>query len=99
MIDYYVKLVGADHVGIASDDMFTTKPVMDFVAKNASMYTDDGYMVNAFDKGATGCGELAKILPAITDELWEGFAPEDDPVSRAERDRFIDEQRNKFYQR
>ena len=24
MIDYYVKLLGADHVGIATDDMFTT---------------------------------------------------------------------------
>jgi len=110
MIDYYVKLVGVDHVGIASDDMFTTKPVMDFVAKNASMYT--------------GCGELAKILPAVTDELWkrgysnediakiyggnkmrvyrevwEGFAPEDDPVSKEERQKFINEQRAKFYQR
>ena len=88
------------------------------------MYADNGYMVNAFEKGATGCGELAKILPAITDELWkrgykyedikkiyggnkmrvyrevwEGFAPEEDPVSREERDRFIDEQRNKFIQR
>jgi len=71
MIDYYVKLVGVDHVGIASDDMFTTKPTMDFVAKNSAMYADDGYMVNAFNKGATGCGELAKILPAITDELWK----------------------------
>ena len=124
MIDYYVKLVGVDHVGIASDDMFTYKPVMDFVAKNASMYNDDGYMVNAFDKGAVGCGEFSKILPAVTDELWkrgysnediakiyggnkmrvfrevwEGFAPEDDPVSKEERQKFIKEQRAKFYQR
>ncbi len=124
MIDYYVKLVGVDHVGIASDDFFTTKPTMDFVAKNASMYTDDGYMVNAFNRGASGCGELAKILPAVTDELWkrgysdediakiygrnkmrvyrevwEGFAPEDDPVSQEERARFVDENRMKFIQR
>ena len=124
MIDYYVKLVGVDHVGIASDDMFTTKPTMDFVAKNKAMYADDGYMVNAFDQGASGCGELAKILPAITDELWkrgykdedikkiyggnkmrvyrevwEGIAPENDPVSRAERDRFVDEQRQRFSSR
>ena len=78
MIDYYVKLVGVDHVGIASDDMFTTKPTMDFVARNASMYADDGYMVNAFNKGATGCGELARILPAVTDELWKmGYTNED----------------------
>ena len=124
MIDYYVKLVGVDHVGIASDDMFTTKPTMDFVAKNAAMYSDDGYMVNAFNQGATGCGELSKILPAITDELWkrgysnedlrkiyggnkmrvyrevwEGFSPEDDPVSKEERERFVNEQRQKFIQR
>lgn len=124
MIDYYVKLVGVDHVGIASDDMFTLKPTMDFVAKNKTMYADDGYMVNAFDKGAAGCGELAKILPAITDELWkrgysnedlqkiyggnkmrvyrevwEGIAPEDDPITRAERDRYINAQRQKFLQK
>jgi microsomal dipeptidase-like Zn-dependent dipeptidase len=124
IIDYYVKLVGVDHVGIASDDMFTTKPTMDFVAKNSAMYADDGYMVSAFNKGATGCGELAKILPAITDELWkrgysdedikkiyggnkmrvyrevwEGFSPENDPVSKEDRDRFVNEQRQKFLQR
>lgn len=124
MIDYYIKLLGVDHVGIASDDFFTTKPTMDFVAKNASMYKDDGYMVNAFNKGASGCGELAKILPAITDELWkrgysdedikkiyggnkmrvfrevwEGYAPEDDPVSKEEREKFVEEQRNKFMAR
>ena len=88
------------------------------------MYADDGYMVNAFDKGASGCGELAKILPAITDELWkrgykdedirkiyggnkmrvyrevwEGISPENDPVSRAERDRFVNEQRQRFLSR
>ncbi|WP_282124195.1 dipeptidase [Algibacter mikhailovii] len=78
MIDYYVKLVGVDHVGIASDDMFTTAPTMDFVAKNPNMYDDGGYMVDAFKKGASGCGELAKILPAITDELWKrGYKDED----------------------
>ena len=78
MIDYYVKLVGIDHVGIASDDMFTTAPTMDFVAKNANMYTDDGYMTDAFDIGATGCGELSKILAAVTDELWKrGYSNED----------------------
>lgn len=124
MIDYYVKLVGVDHVGIASDDMFTTKPTMDFVAKNATMYADGGYMVNAFNRGASGCGELSKILPAVTDELWkrgykdedirkiyggnkmrvyrevwEGFAPENDPVSKEERERFVDEQRSKFLQK
>jgi membrane dipeptidase len=44
MIDYYVKLVGVDHVGIAS-----------------------------------GCGELSKILAAVTDELWKrGYSNEQD---------------------
>jgi membrane dipeptidase len=78
MIDYYVKLVGVDHVGIASDDMFTTKPTLDFVAKNAGMYADGGYMTDAFNKGASGCGELSKILAAVTDELWKrGYTEED----------------------
>ena len=124
MVDYYVKLVGVDHVGIATDDMFTTQPTMDFVAANPGMYADGGYMTDAFDMGATGCAELSKILPAITDELWkrgytdedlakiyggnkmrvyrevwEGIAPEDDPVSRAERDEYLDEVRGKFLSR
>lgn len=78
MIEYYVKLVGVDHVGIASDDMFTTEPVVAFAKKHSDMYPDEGYMFGAFDKGATGCGELAKILPAITDELWKrGYKNED----------------------
>lgn len=108
----------------ASDDMFTTKPTMDFVAKNAAMYADGGYMVSAFNRGASGCGELAKILPAITDELWkmgysnddlekiygrnkmrvyrkvwEGFAPEDDPVDADKRYDYINEMRNRFQSR
>jgi membrane dipeptidase len=78
MIDYYVKLVGVDHVGIASDDMFTTEPTMNFVNANPNLYNDGGYMVKAFKSGADGCGELAKILPAITDELWKrGYKNED----------------------
>ncbi|MCP4898466.1 MAG: dipeptidase [bacterium] len=124
MIDYYVRLVGVDHVGIASDDMFTTEPTMDFVAKNAAMYADDGYMVNAFNLGASGCGEFSKILAAVTDELWkmgysnedlekvygrnkmrvyrevwEGFAPEDDPVDADERYQVVDELRKRFQSR
>ena len=78
MIDYYVKLLGPDHVGIATDDMFTLEIIMDFVTANAASYKDDGYMVDAFNKGAAGCGELAKILPAVTDELWKmGYSDED----------------------
>jgi len=78
MIDYYVKLIGVNHVGIATDDMFTTEPTLNFVKKNPTMYADGGYMLNAFKKGATGCAELSKILPAITDELWKmGYSNED----------------------
>ena len=78
MIDYYVKLVGVDHVGIASDDMFTTEPTMNFVNANPNLYNDGGYMLKAFKSGADGCGELAKILAAITDELWKrGYKDED----------------------
>jgi membrane dipeptidase len=78
MIDYYVQLVGVDHVGIATDDMFSTALVVDFATKNADMYADGGYMIDAFNKGATGNGELAKILAAITDELWaRGYTNED----------------------
>ena len=78
MIDYYVKLVGVDHVGIATDDMFSTDMVIDFATKNAKMYDDGGYMIEAFNKGATGNGELAKILAAITDELWKrGYSNDD----------------------
>ena len=78
MIDYYAKLVGVDHVGIATDDMFSTALVVKFANDNASLYADGGYMIKAFEKGATGNGELAKILAAITDELWKrGYTNED----------------------
>ena len=47
-------------------------------ATNAAAYDDDGYMINAFNKGATDAGMLARILPAITDELWQrGYSNED----------------------
>ena len=78
MIDYYVKLVGVDHVGIASDDMFSTELITDFVKANAAVYNDGGYMTDAFAKGATDSGPLARILPAVTDELWKrGYSNED----------------------
>ena len=78
MIDYYAKLVGVDHVGIASDDLFTTEPIIAFAKAQADNYDDGGYMFRAFDKGATGCGELSKILAAATDELWKrGYTNED----------------------
>jgi len=73
MIDYYVKLVGVDHVGIATDGMFTLSILMGFVGDNAAAYNDEGYMVRAH-----GCGELAKILPAVTDALWAmGYSNDD----------------------
>lgn len=78
MIDFYVQLVGIDHVGIATDDMFSTELVVDFAKANATMYDDGGYMIDAFNTGATGNGELAKILAAMTDDLWSrGYTNED----------------------
>ena len=78
MVDYYVKLVGVEHVGIASDDLFSVENIVKFAKANASAYDDGGYMVNAFDKGASDSGMLARILPAITDELWKrGYSNED----------------------
>ncbi len=78
MIDYYVKLVGVDHVGIATDDMFSTELIVAFAKKNAAMYNDGGYMIDAFNKGATDSAPLARILPAVTDELWKrGYSDED----------------------
>ena len=71
MIDYYVKLVGEDHVAIATDDMFDVSLVVDFAKKNAAMYNDGGYMIDAFNKGADDSAPLARILAAVTDDLWE----------------------------
>ena len=35
-------------------------------------------MIDAFERGASGCAELAKILAAITDDLWKrGYSNED----------------------
>ena len=78
MIDYYAKLVGVDHVGIATDDMMRLDLVLAFTKANPSLYNDGGYMVKAFDKGAAGCGELSKIIAAVTDELWKlGYSNDD----------------------
>jgi len=43
MVDYYVKLVGVDHVGIASDDIFSVKNIVKFAKANPSAYDDGGY--------------------------------------------------------
>jgi len=71
MIDYYVKLLGEDYVGLATDDMYDVSLVVDFAKKNATMYADGGYMIDAFNKGADDAAMMARILPAITDELWK----------------------------
>jgi membrane dipeptidase len=78
MIDYYARLVGVDHVAIATDDMFDVSLVVDFAKKNAAMYADGGYMIDAFNKGADDSAPLARILAAVTDDLWErGYSSED----------------------
>lgn len=78
MIDYYAKLVGVDHVAIATDDMFDVSLVVDFAKKNATMYADGGYMIDAFNKGADDSAPLSRILAAVTDDLWDrGYSSED----------------------
>ncbi|MGI9518552.1 MAG: dipeptidase [Pirellulaceae bacterium] len=71
MLDYYARLVGVDHVGMATDDMMRLDLVLAFTKAHPSLYNDGGYMLDAFDKGAAGCGELSKIIAAVTDELWK----------------------------
>ena len=78
VIDYIARLVGVDHVGIASDDMFTVAPVAAFSKAHPELYDDGGFMNAAFDKGATSCGEMSKILPAVVDGLLEAGYVEDD---------------------
>ncbi|NTS76231.1 membrane dipeptidase [Catenovulum sp. SM1970] len=78
MVDGAVKVAGIDHVGIGTDDLMTTSKVVPFTIANADKYADNGYMVNAFNLGATGCAELSKHLAAVTDELWKmGYSDED----------------------
>ncbi len=71
MLDYARKVAGIDHVAIATDDLFTTEPVIAFAKANPEAYSDEGYMMKAFDKGATGTAELGKFMPALVDELWK----------------------------
>jgi membrane dipeptidase len=71
MLDHAKSVIGVDHISIATDDLFTTKPIVAFAKANPEAYTDGGYMMNAFDKGATGAAELAKFIPALVDELWK----------------------------
>ena len=52
MLDYYARLVGADHVGMATDDMMRLDLVLAFTKANPSLYNDGGYMINAFNNGA-----------------------------------------------
>lgn len=78
MIDGAVKEVGIDHVGIASDDMQTVAGVVGFAKEHADLYADNGYMLDAFDRGATGCGEMSKIMAPVVDELRKmGYTDED----------------------
>ncbi|MGF1834471.1 dipeptidase [Photobacterium sanguinicancri] len=78
MIDGAVKVVGIDHVGIATDDMMTTAKVVPFTIANADKYADNGYMVEAFKKGSTGCAELSKHIAGVVDALWEmGYSDDD----------------------
>jgi hypothetical protein len=77
-IDCCMKLIDIDHVRIPADDMFSAELVADFARKNADLDSDGGFMIDAFSWGATGSGERAKMMTAITDELWvRGYTNED----------------------
>jgi membrane dipeptidase len=42
------------------------------------MYADGGYMIDAFNRGADDSAPPARILAAVTDELWKrGYSNED----------------------
>ncbi len=71
MLDYYAKLIGVDHVGLATDDLHTIEQVVPSATAHPDLFDDDGYMVDAFDRGAAGCAELSKFIPAVTDEMWK----------------------------
>ena len=58
--------------------MMTTSKVVAFAKNNAHVYTDNGYMIDAFERGATGCAEMSKHLAPVIDELWKlGYSDED----------------------
>ena len=58
--------------------MFSTALVKTFAKNSPQSYNDFGYMIDAFDRGADSGAELAKFLPALTDELWKrGYKNED----------------------
>lgn len=58
--------------------MFDVSLVVEFAKKNAAMYNAGGYMIDAFNKGADDSAPLARILAAVTGELWKrGYSNED----------------------
>ena len=68
MLDHARDVIGVDRISIATDDLFTTATVVAFAKTNSAAYSDGGYMMDAFNKGAT---ELGKFIPALVDELWK----------------------------
>ncbi|WP_216824969.1 membrane dipeptidase [Roseovarius sp. EL26] len=64
MIDYYVKLVGVDHVGIATDDMFVETLINTFVEANPDIY-DDNTCSKPFSGAQPAAGKSPKSM-AVT---------------------------------
>ena len=63
---------------ISKNEELILEYLVDFAKKNATMYADGGYMIDAFNKGADDSAPLARILAAVTDDLWErGYSNED----------------------
>ncbi len=77
-IDEIVQMVGIDHVGFSSDDMFIIKPVENYAKISPEAYDDGGVTLKGAESGAFCTGEPAKILPAVVDGLLaKGYSGED----------------------
>jgi len=106
MIDYYVKLIGVDHVGIASlyDDGRYMLDAFDGgatgcggLSKILAAVTDELW------KRGYSNEDLAKIYGGnkmrVYREVWERSAPEGDPIDPRERRQIIEDLRKQFYSR
>jgi len=76
-LDYLIKLIGVDHVGMSSDDTYSWPGVWKWAATVPEMYQDGGITMQAATESPTGSAEPAKIYPAIVDALWDkGYSDE-----------------------
>ena len=77
-IDMTVEMLGIEHVGLASDDTYSWKPMWDMALEHPEWYQDDGETAEAAKKRPSGSAEPAKIYPAVVDLLWKkGYSNDD----------------------